>query len=107
MNALDVVDLPYEQSLSSSNAVMALSFGKRVLLPESAWSSDLAAALGANVVRLYRPPLERADLESSLINPVDPGEVLDPVRVALDWEIIATRTLALYSWIPGRAVENP
>lgn len=97
LGAADLVVLPYERVLNSGAALLALSFGRPVLVPDGPAMADLRDELGADAVRLYRGELEAAHLHAAL-DRVTPrsDEVVARVRAAHDWETIAARTLELY-----------
>jgi glycosyltransferase involved in cell wall biosynthesis len=97
LGAADLVVLPYERVLNSGAALLALSFGRPVLVPDGPAMADLRDELGAHAVRLYRGELEAAHLHAALDTvPPQPDVLVARVRAVHDWETIAARTLGLY-----------
>src|SRR5205085_5399609 len=97
LNAADLVVLPYERVLNSGSALLALSFGRPVLVPRTGPMADLQAALGDGAVRLYSPPLSSDQLRDALATAApDPAAVVDRLRMQQDWAAIADRTISLY-----------
>lgn len=97
LGAADLVVLPHQRALNSGTALLALSFGRPVLVPDGPAMADLCDELGADAVRLYRGELEAAHLHAALDRVAPQPEVLVArVRAAHDWETIAARTLELY-----------
>jgi glycosyltransferase involved in cell wall biosynthesis len=95
LNSADVVALPYERILESGTALLALSFGRPVLVPDTLSMRDLRTQIGADAVRLFGETLE---LENALSGPrVDPASLIARVRERHDWDAIAERTLTLYA----------
>jgi len=98
LNAADLVVLPYERILNSGAALLALSFGRPVLVPDTGSMADLQAELGADAVRLYHGGLRTEHLRKALAAPTpDPAGVIARLREAHDWDAIADRTLSLYA----------
>lgn len=103
LNAADLVVLPFERILNSSTALLALSFGRPVLVPRTGAMEDLQTELGADAVHLYPGPLSAAHLEEALAAAApDPGALLDRVRAKHDWDVIADRTISLYEQVESR-----
>jgi beta-1,4-mannosyltransferase len=97
LNAADVVAVPHERILNSATALLALSFGRPVLVPGTAAMRELRDQLGREAVRIYSSPLSAAHLAIALSRPApDPLSLLSRVESEHDWEQIARRTLGLY-----------
>ncbi len=97
LNAADIVVLPFERILNSGSALLALSFGRPVLVPSTPAMDDLRAELGAAAVRTFSPPLTAAHLREALDAAApDPAALLELLRRQQDWDAIAERTLSLY-----------
>jgi glycosyltransferase involved in cell wall biosynthesis len=94
LNAADVVALPYERILESGSALLALSFGRPVLVPDTDTMRDLQAQIGPDAVRLFDGSL---GLDEALTVRVDSGRLIERVRERHDWDTIADRTLSLYA----------
>jgi beta-1,4-mannosyltransferase len=97
LGAADMVVLPYERVLNSGTALLALSFGRPVLVPHGPAMSDLRDELGADAVRVYQGELDAAHLHAALdAVPPQPETLVARVRSVHDWDTIAARTLELY-----------
>lgn len=97
LNAADLVALPFLRILNSASALLALSFGRPVLVPRNGATCDLVGELGAAAVRTYAEPFSAAHLSEALCMPApDPGKLLGRLRTLHDWDAIAERTLRLY-----------
>jgi glycosyltransferase involved in cell wall biosynthesis len=97
LNAADLVALPYERILNSGSALLALSFGRPVLVPAAGAMADLQEQLGSDAVRLFDGQLTAGDLTEALACPAPVrGELIARVREAHDWDAIAEQTLSLY-----------
>src|SRR5579862_1124476 len=95
LNAADVVALPYERVLECGSALLALSFGRPVLVPDTPTMRDLRLQIGADAVRIFG---EELDLGGALAAPaVDPASLIARVQERHDWDAIAERTLSLYA----------
>jgi beta-1,4-mannosyltransferase len=97
LGAADLVVLPYERVLNSGTALLALSFGRPVLVPDGPAMADLRRELGADAVRVYRGQLDATHLHAALdaVSP-QPEALVARVRRVHDWDAIAERTLELY-----------
>lgn len=100
-NAADVVVVPFRQVLSSGSVVLAMSFGRAVLVPSAGCVPALLADAGGftydpdGAVPLHRE-LRRvldADLESA-------GRANRAKAECLDWDRIARRTHRIYRDAP-------
>ncbi len=97
LNAADLVVLPFERMLNSGSALLALSFGRPVLVPRTGAMDDLRAQLGAAAVRTFSAPLSAAHLHAALAAAApDPATLLGRLRAQHDWDAIAERTLSFY-----------
>ena len=94
LNAADVVALPYERILECGSALLALSFGRPVLVPDTPSMRDLQEQIGSDAVLLFSGSL---DLASALSARVDATALIERVRERHDWDAIADRTLSLYA----------
>jgi glycosyltransferase involved in cell wall biosynthesis len=94
--AADLVVLPYRDILNSGTAILALSFGRPVLVPALGSLPDLQAAVGSSYVRTYSGPLT-ADILAQAIASLDPAATSAPPDLSsLDWPAIAEQTLRAY-----------
>lgn len=97
MNAADVVVLPFEDVLSSSSVVLAMSFGKTVIAPPIGCVADTLEGTG-NVV--YDPAAEnglRGALEKALTLDLDHiGAENLRQSIENDWGTVAQKTTEVY-----------
>lgn len=96
LTAADLVVLPYRDVLNSGAAILALSFGRPVLAPAVGSLPDLQAQVGSAYLRTYSGPLTPdvlADAIAALDSEARPAR---PDLSALDWPVIAERTLRVY-----------
>jgi glycosyltransferase involved in cell wall biosynthesis len=97
LNAAHVVVLPYERVLNSGSALLALSFGRPVLVPALGAMDELRSEIGADAVYTFEPPLVAAHLHAALDAAAPhPEALIERLRAHQDWDGIAERTLALY-----------
>lgn len=66
LNAADLVALPYRDILNSGAAILALSFGRPVLVPRRGAMGDLASLVGGDWVRLFDGELDAGDLAAAI-----------------------------------------
>lgn len=89
VKAADLVALPYRDILNSGAAILALSFGRPVLVPRKGAMGELAAVAGDDWVRLFDGDLTAADLASA-IEWARPSAARAPVDLAaLDPDAVA------------------
>lgn len=98
MNAADAVVLPYRNISTSGSAILAMSFGKALVVPTLGCLPELLHEEGAV---LYEPDRDGA-LESALETAAQRdleamGRYNESAAVELDWESIAEQTLETYS----------
>lgn len=97
MKAADAVVLPYRDILTSGNAMLAMSFGRAVVMPRCGCAEQM---LGERGGMLYRPSEPRA-LERALGAALGADFEAMGARnrrraLEFDWSRIAERTLAAY-----------
>ncbi len=90
--AADAVALPYARIWSSGAALLALSFDRPVLLPDTDAFRELRDHVSERWVRLFTPPLAAGDLEGLVRRRPRPPAPLG----AFEWSGIANRTTAHY-----------
>ncbi len=83
LGACDLVVLAYRRVLNSGSAVLALSAGRRVLLPDTPTFQELAEAVGPGWVILFRGDLTSGDLARALAAPA-PTTAPDLRRLSWD-----------------------
>lgn len=91
--ASDVVVLPFRQISTSGSALLALSFGRPVMVPRAEVFDELAEEVGDAWVRRFDPPLSASVLAHTLASPLPLGS---PALEAHGWDRIATATLEVY-----------
>lgn len=94
-----LVVLPYAEYTNSGSAILALSAGRPILMPETEPAVELQTELGDEWVSVYKPPLDADVLQRAL----DRSEALTgriPSMPARDWSIIAHqhRQVYLLAW---------
>lgn len=99
MNAADVVALPFESVLTSGSALLAMSFGRPVILPNLGCPAKVVGPTGG----FQYPTGEPGGLSLALGRAMESREVLPEMgdrnrRVAgrFDWDGIASRTRRIY-----------
>lgn len=94
--AADLIVLPYRDILNSASAMLALSFGRPVLIPGVQTMQELQSSVGQHWIRLYQPPLDAAALQAA----IDwCGKREDSERAPLEsfgWAEIAGSTIEFY-----------
>lgn len=107
LNAADLVVLPYRSVLNSGSAILALSFGRPVLVPEKGALGELRDRVGESAVLTYSGELTAEDLCNALrhiqAEPVDRGHLADVLSNHFGWETIADRTFEFYQALVTRA----
>jgi glycosyltransferase involved in cell wall biosynthesis len=96
LGAADVVVLPYSEVLSSGSALLALSYDRPVLLPDTPAVRELAGTVGEGWVRPYDGQLTPGVLREAL---AWGRAAADDTHVPLggfDWPPIADATLAFF-----------
>ena len=83
LGACDLVVLAYRRVLNSGSAVLALSAGRRVLLPDTPTFRELAEAVGPGWVTLFRGDLTADDLARALAAP-EPTTAPDLAHLSWD-----------------------
>lgn len=101
VEAADVVVLPFESQISSGSAILALSCGRPVLVPDLPSFREIRRWPG---VRTFSPgragSLERALREQRDSPPPNPDAIVRAVR-GWDWDRIAGATALCYGIDPG------
>lgn len=105
LRAADLVVLPFADITNSSSALLALSFGRPVLVPGLGTMGELQALVGPDWVRTYDGELT-PDVLTDAIAWAEPRPAGAPDLEALDWTAIAKRTLAFYRVVTARSSPN-
>lgn len=93
-NAADAVVFPFTRILTSGSVVLAMSFGKALILPDVEVLREIVPAEGA----IWFEPASTESLQVALVralqtDPAISGEVNRRVAAAWSWESIAVQTL--------------
>lgn len=106
MNAADLVVLPYQEILNSGSALMALSFGKPILVPNRGVMAELQATFGDNNVITYDGEFTSASLANVLekfsAEPAEGDSLIQRVTEELAWGRIGEATVSFYRQVGGR-----
>lgn len=94
LNAADLVVLPYQDILNSGAAILALSFGRPVLVPGLGAMGELRAMAGHPWVQCFDGPLTAGALERALAAVPAQG---DPDLTPLDWSESGRRLADFYA----------
>lgn len=97
--ACDALILPYEKTLNSGSALLALSLRTPIIAPDTGSLPELAEQVGSNWAWLYTPPLTAKKLEGALnwIKNRTPDQ--QPDLTALAPEAVSHQTEQFYSRI--------
>lgn len=93
LKSADLVVLPYAEIFNSGAALLALSFGRPILVPDVPTFRELQENVGSEWVRTYRGAITAAALRQGMsMGLPDEPVVLD----RYDWDAAAAQTLELY-----------
>jgi len=107
MRAADLVVLPFRDILNSGSALLALSFGRPVLVPEKGAMAELRALAGPDWVMTYEGELTPAVIERGLAWAVHPHRTGAPELPGLEWTQIARSTISAYRALCEARTEHP
>jgi glycosyltransferase involved in cell wall biosynthesis len=93
--AADRVVLPYRTVWNSGSALLALSLGRAVVVPDHPAFAELAKSVGEQWVDLYEPPLDAATVDDLLARAAT-APAGSPDLQGHDWDVIAERTVEWY-----------
>ena len=94
----DLVALPYRYMYNSGAAILALSRGRHVLVPDSPATRTLAKEVGGQWVTLFAQPLTPSDMSSAIkAARVTQGGLDRPDLSRRSWETIGALHCELYS----------
>ncbi|KQY23221.1 hypothetical protein ASD16_11720 [Cellulomonas sp. Root485] len=88
ISACDLLVLPYARVTNSGSAVLALSLGRPILVPEIGALPELAAVVGPDWVKTYSGSLDGACLERALEWASADRDEAGPDLAELDWDRI-------------------
>jgi beta-1,4-mannosyltransferase len=108
--AADLVVLPFKAVANSGSAMLALSFGVPLLVPNLGSMEELSEYAGDEWVRTFEGELSPEVLAEALIWATETPRGEKPVLQGLDWQRIAARTARCYrvllDGIPGAALRK-
>ena len=104
LRAADLAVLPYHDILNSGSALLALSFGCPILVPDRGVMAELRATAGVAWVRTFTGALTSATLTEAVIwaTAADREEIPSRFLVELDWDPIARQTAEAYRVVNSR-----
>lgn len=91
-----LVVLPFEEFLNSGSALLSLSLGRPVLMPESPSATQLREECGPEWVHLYRGPLTPRDIEGAYGAVLAVLPLTAPTLLNREWDTIAQQHLRLF-----------
>jgi glycosyltransferase involved in cell wall biosynthesis len=91
--AADLAVLPYSEIFNSGSAVLAVTFGCPVLVPDFGALAELGQLVGETWVRTYSGELTSDAIEAALARG---RPASGPDLTVLDWDAVASRTEAFY-----------
>jgi glycosyltransferase involved in cell wall biosynthesis len=97
--AADLVVLPYREILNSGTALLALTFGKPVLVPHKGAMAELQANVGNSWISTYPNSLRADILDSAMEWARTNQRSTSPPIDSLCWDHIAAATLNAYETI--------
>lgn len=101
-SAADLVVLPYRDILNSGAAMLALSFNRRILVPNRGAMKELYIQVGADWVRTF-DELTADELSAAVEWGLGaPHSAMAPLE-HLDWGVLAARTLDAYERVISRS----
>lgn len=95
-HACDLVVLPYREILNSGTAILALSFGKPVLVPQKGAMAELQNSVGGSWISTYAGVLGADTLSAAMDWARANDRSNAPPIDSLCWDRIAAATLAAY-----------
>lgn len=102
IEAADVVVLPYRRMYNSGAALLALDFGRPIIVPGSATMLELRAEVGPEWVHVYEGGLTAAVLEDLVARIAAEERPARPSFTHRDWAEVAARYAELYESVRRR-----
>jgi beta-1,4-mannosyltransferase len=96
LNAADLVVLPFREILNSASALLALAFGRPVLVPALGAMPELQATFGVDWVRLYEGEMSPDILMAALAWSRQPNKSTLRHAASLEWAEIGRKTVEAY-----------
>lgn len=103
LRAADLMVLPYGEILNSGSAILALTFGCPVLVPDRGAMAELRQAVGSQWVQAYTGTLSTATLRAALEWALSTPRTAQTSSPCHSWDAIAEQTLIAYHKILARA----
>lgn len=100
-NAADFVVLPFLDSWNSGSAILALSFNRPVLVPETGSVLELQESVGPEWVKTYRGEISPEILQQGFRWKVGMANNPEAPLEGLNWERIAEKTITFFESIGG------
>lgn len=107
LRAADLLVFPYRDVLNSGSALLALSFGRPILVPERGAMAELRQTVGAEWVRTYWGELRAETLVEAMAWATTTPRDERPVLRELDWDEIANQTVLAYKAVRRRRAATP
>lgn len=104
--AADLVVAPYAEVFNSSTALLALSFGRPVLVPSKGALVELQRAVGDVWVQTFDGPVDGRTLERALDAAASIPDGATPPLDAYDWDAIGRTTAEFYAELVGAAARG-
>ncbi len=104
VSAANLVVLPYRDIANSGSAMLALSIGRPVLVPDKGAMGELQARLGGKWVRVYQGELTPQELASAIAWSMAAG-CDGPDLNGFEWDKIAQATVAVYEGARRKAAD--
>jgi glycosyltransferase involved in cell wall biosynthesis len=95
--ASDLIVLPYRDILNSASAMLALSFNRPILVPDTPTMRELQQSTGSQWVHTYSPPLTPDTLAKVMHSVKSETDDLAVDLSNYDWDALATKTLSFFS----------
>lgn len=102
LKVADLVVLPFREILNSGSAMLSLSFGCPVLVPEKGAMGELRAYVGDQWVRTYNGELTPEKLQDALSWALRAGRADFPDLGPFEWTGVARKTKSAYVTLLGR-----
>lgn len=99
LKAADLVVLPFREILNSGSAMLSLSFGCPILVPEIGSMGELRAYVGDQWVRTYNGELTSEKLQDALSWGIGAGRTVFPDLGRFEWAEIAIQTKNAYDYV--------
>jgi beta-1,4-mannosyltransferase len=101
LRASNLVVLPYRAIQNSGSAVLALSAHRPVLVPALGSMRELAEQIGHEWVSLYTGDISSEHINDAISWLVTESRSDEPDLSPLDWNMIASQTIAVYRQVTG------